>query len=122
MKKYARMLIALAAIYVLSFTQTFERSVVLAVGGLDKCNGSDIAELPCAQFAGSQAQCASDAKYRKVEDVQDYKDEISVEKTECTQNGCENISKNPSPRNDPKCEKHTTITRILDPVEEVLEL
>ena len=42
MKKYACMLIALSAISVFSFTQAFDRSVVMAVGGLDDCNGSDI--------------------------------------------------------------------------------
>jgi hypothetical protein len=101
------MLIALSAISVFSFTQAFDRSVVMAVGGLDDCNGSDITNpIDCEQLPGSGGTCDPNSQYKKVENGQAYKDQISESKTECVGNGCKNIPNNPSPKVNQACKKN----------------
>jgi hypothetical protein len=113
MKKFACMLVVLSTISVLSFTQAFDKSIAMAVGGdLDPCNGSDTTDhINCEQLeVPSAPECNS--KYRKVSSPQSTLDVLSTTRNECMPDGCVNVVDNPSPAG----KSCTTVVRIgIDP-------
>jgi hypothetical protein len=97
MKKYVAFMIALMAVTAFSLTQAFDGLAVMAMGGQDDCNGSDVSALiDCVKLTAGDV--CSDGKYKTVTGNQETFDVIGDKKDVCMGDGCKNVPENNSPR------------------------
>jgi hypothetical protein len=64
---------------------------IYAVGGLENCNHSDLVQFDCVEINGRVDPCNNIAI--GAANVQACKDEIVESTTICTQNNCQNVTK-----------------------------